>query len=278
MPELPEIEILRRELEKDVAGKKVKTADVVALKPIRRYKTKKLFTALVENKKLIGLERRGPMLVFKIEGGDALVVDLGSAGQLVRAKTARGAAPKGTQVTFTFTQGGLLRLVDPKGDAEMFVHPYAELAQLEEFSGLGTDPLESSMSWLDFWRKIHQRDTTLKALLMDRAVLCGIGPVYSDEILFAAGLRHDRQSAALTEQEVRRFYRAIVETMHDAVKYHQSAAAQSARTSGDPFDEEHSDHLKVYERDGDSCRRCRRDIVKARVGNRMTYFCEACQV
>jgi len=278
MPELPEIEILRRELEKDVSGKKVKTVDATALKPIRRYRTKKAFGGLIEGRKLTGLERRGPFLVFKIEGGDAMVADLGSAGQLVRAKTARGAAPKGTQVTFTFTQGGLLRLVDPKGDAELFVHPVAELAALPEFADLGMDPLESSISWLDFWRRIHHKNMKLKALLMDRTVLVGIGPVYSDEILFAAGLRHDRDSANLTEQEVRRFYRAIVETMHDAVKYHQSAAAQSARTSGDPFDAEHSDHLKVYERDGESCRRCRRDIVKLRLGNRMTYFCEACQV
>jgi formamidopyrimidine-DNA glycosylase len=278
MPELPEIEILRRELDKDISGRKIKTVEVAALKPIRRYKTKKQFTELLEGNKLTGLERRGPFLVFKVEGGDAMVADLGSAGQLVRAKTARGAAPKGTQITFTFTQGGLLRLVDTKGDAEVFVHPLAEISALPEFAELGIDPLESSISWLDFWRRIHPRNAKLKSLLMDRTVLCGIGPVYSDEILFAAGLRHDRDSGKLTEQEVRRFYRAIVETMHDAVKYHQSAAAQSARTSGDPFDEEHSDHLKVYERDGDTCRRCRRDIVKARLGNRVTYFCDACQV
>jgi formamidopyrimidine-DNA glycosylase len=278
MPELPEIETLRRELEKDVSGKKIKTVEVAALKPIRRYKAKKQFTALLEGRKITGLERRGPYLVFKIEGGDAMVADLGLAGQLVRTKSTRGAPPKGTQITITFTQGGVLRLVDAKGDAEVFVHPLAELAALAEFADLGIDPLESSMSWLDFWRLIHHRNAKLKTLLMDRTVLCGIGPVYSDEILFAAGLRHDRESDRLTEQEVRRFYRAIVETMHDAVKYHQSAAAQSNRTSGDPFDEEHSEHLKVYERDGDTCRRCRRDIVKARIGNRMTYFCDACQV
>ncbi len=278
MPELPEIEILRRELEKDVSGKKIKTVEAAALKPIRRYKTKKLFTELLDGKKLLGLERRGPYLVAKIEGGDALVLDLGSAGQLVRAKTARTAAPKGTQVTFTFTQGGLLRLVDPKGDAELWVAPLADLPTLPEFAELGIDPLESSISWADFARIIYHRHQKLKPLLMDRTVLAGIGPVYSDEILFAAGLRHDRESDKLTEQEIRRFYRAIVETMHDAVKYHNSAAAQSARTSGDPFDEEHSDHLKVYERDGDTCRRCRREIVKSRLGNRMTYYCEACQV
>ncbi len=278
MPELPEIEILRRELEKDVSGRKIKTVEVAALKPIRRYRAKKQFTSLLEGKKLTGLERRGPYLVFKVEGGEALVIDLASAGQLVRAKTARGAAPKGTQVTVTFTQGGLLRFVDPKGDGELFVHPLAELRELPEFADLGMDPLESSMSWEQFWRLIHFKRTKLKSLLMDRTVLVGIGPVYSDEILFAAGLRHDRESDRLTEQEVRRFYRAILETMHDAVKWHTSAAAQSSRTSGDPFDEEHSDHLKVYERDGDTCRRCRRQLVKARVGNRMTYFCEACQV
>ncbi len=278
MPEMPEIEILRRELERDISGKKIKSVEATTMKSLGRYKTKKQFADLIEGKKILGVERRGPYLVMKLEGGEAVVMELGYSAQLVRAKGGRGAVPKGTQITFTFTQGGLLRLVDTKGESELFVHPLVELAGLPEVAELGIDPLESAMSWIDFWRVIDKKNGKLKSLLTDRTVLCGIGPVYSDEILFAAGLRHDRESGRLTEQEVRRFYRAIVETMHDAVKYHQSAAAQSARTSGDAFDEEHSEHLKVYERDGQSCRRCRHQIVKVKLGTKNTYFCDACQV
>jgi formamidopyrimidine-DNA glycosylase len=195
--------------------------------------------------------------------------------------TGRQAVTKSTQLVFTFTQGGQLRLVDPKANSELFVMPAAELAASPELAGLGIDPLEAAMSWETFGRLIWQRHAKLKALLMDRHVIVGIGPVYADEILFAAGLRHDRDSDKLTEQEIRRLYRAIVETMQDAVKYRMSpagVAANKAANAGDPFDDDNGEHLKVFERDGEACRRCRHHIVKLRIGGRPTYFCEACQV
>lgn len=280
MPELPEIEALRRELEKDLHGRKIKTVELTSLKTVPRYRTKKAFTELLEGKKVVGFERRGPFLVLRVEGGDALVLDLGAQATLQRA-TGRQAVTKSTQVVLTFTQGGQLRLVDPKATSELWVQPYAELAAAPELSGLGIDPLEASMSWDSFGRLLWQRHMKLKALLMDRSVIVGIGPMYSDEILFAAGLRHDRDSDKLTEQEIRRLYRAIIETMQDAVKYRTSpagVAASKAANAGDPFDDDGSDHFKVWERDGESCRRCRHDIVKVRISGRPTYFCTACQV
>jgi formamidopyrimidine-DNA glycosylase len=110
---------------------------------------------------------------------------------------------------------------------------------------------------------------------MDSAVITGIGPVYSDEILFAAGLRWDRESDSLTDQEVRRLYRAIVETVQEAVKYAGSRGDDNGidhSASGEPH------HFKVYEREGEACRRCRRPLVKLRVSNRPVFFCQACQV
>lgn len=277
MAELPEIETLRRELDKDLAAKKIKTAEPAVMKVFPRYRTKKAFSDLVEGRKIAGLERKGPFLVFRLEGGDALVVDLGPTGQLVRAKTAKQPASKGTVLTITFTQGGQLRVVDPKGTAQIWVTPYAELANEPELAGLGIDPLEAGLSWEQFGRRMYAQRDKLKTLLMDRSVIVGIGPAYSDEILFTAGLRHDRNSDSLTEQEVRRLYRGVIEVMQDAVKYRGSNHAAKA-SSGDPFDDDSSEHFKVWERDGDTCRRCRREIKKAKLGPRYTYFCEACQV
>jgi formamidopyrimidine-DNA glycosylase len=277
MAELPEIETLRRELDKELTGRKIKTVDVTAMKIVPRYRNKKAFASLLEGRKITGLERRGPLLVAKIDATDALMIDLGAGGQLVRAKTARQTVSKSTMVAITFTQGGQLRIVDPKGDAEMWVIPWAEVAQAPELQGLGIDPLESAMSWEQFGRLLYGQHEKLRTLLMDRRVLVGIGPVYADEILFAAGLRHDRESDRLTEQEVRRLYRAIVETMQEAVKFRGSTHAAKA-SSGDPFDDEGFEHFKVWERDGEACRRCRREIKKVRISSRNHYFCDACQV
>jgi formamidopyrimidine-DNA glycosylase len=277
MAELPEIETLRRELDKELAQKKIKTVDLTALKSVPRYKTKKGFTDELEGRKILGLERKGPFLVAKLEGGAALMIDLGTGGQLVRAKSAKQAASKGTQAIFTFTQGGQLRIVDTTGHVEMWVMPYAEIAEAPELAGLGLDPLDAAISWEQFGRLLYQRAGKLTALLNDRTFIVGIGPAYSDEILFAAGLRHDRESNQLTGQEVRRLYRAVIEIMQDAVKFRGSNHAAKA-SSGDPFDEEGSEHFKVWERAGETCRRCRRELKKAKLGSRSIYFCEACQV
>src|SRR5262249_54763209 len=121
MAELPEIETLRRELDKELAGRKIKTVEVAAMKVIPRYRTKKAFTGLLENRKINGLERRGPLLVAKLDGADALMIDLGAGGQMLRAKSTKQALTKTTMVVITFTQGGQLRIVDPKGDAELWV-------------------------------------------------------------------------------------------------------------------------------------------------------------
>lgn len=277
MAELPEIETLRRELDKELAQKKIKAVDITALKTLPRYKTKKEFTDELEGRKILGLERKGPFLVAKIDGGAALLIDLGTGGQLVRAKSAKQVASKGTQAIFTFTQGGQLRIVDTTGHVEMWVMPYAEMSEAPELAGLGLDPLDAAISWEHFGRMLYQRAGKLSALLNDRSFIVGIGPAYCDEILFAAGLRHERESNQLTGQEVRRLYRAVIEIMQDAVKFRSSNHAAKA-SSGDPFDEDGSEHFKVWERAGETCRRCRRELQKAKSGNRLIYFCDACQV
>src|SRR5437588_10930595 len=104
MPELPEIEALRRELEKDLSGRKIKTVEPTSLKTLPRYRTKKAFASLLEGRKVTGFERRGPFLVLRLEGGDAVVFDLGPQASLQRT-TARQPVSKTTQIVITFTQG-----------------------------------------------------------------------------------------------------------------------------------------------------------------------------
>jgi formamidopyrimidine-DNA glycosylase len=125
---------------------------------------------------------------------------------------------------------------------------------------------------------LAERKTKLKPLLMDQKFIAGIGNVYSDEILFEAGLKWERQSDSLSEQEVRRLYRAISETLQGAVKYRGSSLADEGYVDlfGKPG--EYQDHHQVYGREGQACTRCRRPIHRARYSNRSTFYCDACQV
>jgi formamidopyrimidine-DNA glycosylase len=258
----------------------VRQVEVTGMRSIRRHPNKKHFIGKLEGRKITAVQRRGKYLLLRLEGGDILVVHLGMSGQLLRAKGGpKDVAPKHTHVVFTFTQGGQLRFVDPRTFGEMFVTTPDELEeQVPELAHLGFDPVDDVMSWTRFGEMLMARKTKLKALLMDQKFVAGIGNIYSDEILWTAGLRYDRSSDKLTSQEVRRLYRAIVETLQDAIKHRGSSLAdeQYRDLYGETGDYQ-SQH-KVYDREGQACRRCRSTIVRVKVNGRSSFLCPQCQV
>jgi formamidopyrimidine-DNA glycosylase len=278
MPELPEVETIRRELERDIVGSRIKAVEVFDNRSIRRYRTKNTFIQKVEGAKITGVGRRGKYLVLSLDEGRLLVIHLGMSGQLRRMAN-KEAVEKHTRVIFTFTQKGQLRFVDPRKFGEIFMVDAEHVAEeAPELTGLGFDPVEEPISWTSFGEALVTRSTRLKPLLMDQKFVAGIGNIYADEILFAAGLRYDRLSNSLSTQEIRRLYRALVETLHDAIKYRGSTLSdqQYVDTRGEPG--EYQDHHQVYDREGEPCPRCRAPIRRIKASNRSTFFCEQCQV
>ena len=278
MPELPEVETIRRDLEKEAVGKRVKSVEVTGMRSIRRHPNKKHFIGKLEGQKIGSVDRRGKYLLFKIGDEDLLVAHLGMSGQLLRTAN-KDPLAKHTHVVITFTQHGQLRYVDPRTFGELFVTPIETLAEdVPELAELGFDPVEDVMSWTHFGEMLLSKKVKLKALLMDQKFVAGIGNIYSDEILHAAGLRYDRSSDSLSTQEVRRLYRAIGEVLHDAIKHRGSSLAdQQYRDLYGAIGEYQKEH-KVYDREGEACRRCRATIVRHKLGGRSTFLCEQCQV
>jgi len=279
MPELPEVETIRRDLQGEVVGRKIKAVEVRNGRTVRRHSSAKQFRSKVEGRTIKSVGRGGKCLLLALDDGNTLVIHLGMSGQLQRAKSIKDPKAPHTQVVFTFTQGGQLRFVDPRTFGEMFVStPVEGGPPIPELSHLGFDPLEDVMSWEKFWALLASHKSGLKALLMDQEFVAGIGNMYADEILFAAGLRYDRLSNSLSSQEVRRLYRSMVETLAEAVKRRGSSSA--GEQYRDLFGEEgdFQDQHQAYDREGQACRRCRSTIVKVKSGGRATYFCEHCQV
>jgi len=279
MAEQPELETLRRDLDRDIGGKRIKTVEVPGSGAIPRHTNKKQFVALLEGAKVTGVVRRDVLLVVKLDTGDALVLDISLGGQL-RRQAAKEASDKRTKVVITFTQGGQLRAIDDTGNLELFVVPFDQLtAAVPGLATLGVDILDEPVSWTSFGeRMLRHRDVKLRALLLDRTVIAGIGPVYADEILYQSGLRPDREVSSLSTQEIRRFYRAVVETLHEAAKHRgvTTSDGQYSDLAGKPGG--WTAELQVFERDGKACRRCRSVVSKVRQGGKAVYLCEACQV
>src|SRR5947208_222542 len=140
MPELPEVEVIKRDLEREVEGKKIKAVDVNLMRIIRRHPNKKHFAGKLQDAKIRKVERKGKYLLFRLDTSEVLVVHLGMSGQLLREKNPKAARDKHCHVVITFSQGGELRYVDPRQFGEMFVTPNDEVGKIDELSHLGLDP------------------------------------------------------------------------------------------------------------------------------------------
>lgn len=281
MPELPEVEVIRRDLEKEIVGKKVKSASVRntknAMRIVRRHKKRKDFEEALKGVKITKIDRKGKYLLLGLDSDGVLVVHLGMSGQILKTKTS-SAVENHTHVTLDFTTGGQLRYVDPRTFGEMFVSKKGDVGEIKELQGLGMDPLEEPIPWPLFSQTLAERKAKMKAILMDQKFICGVGNIYSDEILFLSGIRFDRPSDQLSSQEVRRLYRAIQEVLQDAIRYRGTSADDEQYRDIYGAIGEYQEYLKVYQREGQPCRRCRTPIERARWSNRSTFYCPQCQV
>jgi formamidopyrimidine-DNA glycosylase len=278
--ELPEVEVVRRDLEKDVVGRKVAEAEVRpsknAMRVIRRHGKRKEFTDRLAGRKFTKAERRGKYVLLHMDNGDVLVVHFGMSGQFVRGSK-RVPLVQHTHVVITFAQGGDLRFVDPRTFGEMFVTAADELGKVKELQHISIDPLDHVFTWNAFGGALAQRATKMKQLLMDQKFISGLGNIYSDEVLFGAGLRYDRMSDSLSSQEVRRLYRAMQEVLQEAIRFRGTTLDDEAYLDlfGKPG--EFQNELKVYGRTGLPCRRCRTPIQAVKISGRNAYFCPQCQ-
>ena len=277
MAELPEVETTRRQLEREVVGRKVKTVDVHDTKAIPRHGTKKQFADMLEGAKLKSLMRRGTFLIFTLDTDDRFIIRPGLGGQL-RKTPAKEELEDGTSVVLTFTQGGQLRYIDPRHTGELWLLTPDEVAEgVDEIELLGFDVVDQPVPWADFAKLVVNRSMKLKSLLTDEDLLAGIGTIYSDEILYDSGLRYDRLSDSLSVQEVRRLYRSVVEILHDAIKHGGTTMSDEGWHDLHGEAGGYTEYHQVSARDGEPCRRCRDTIVKAKFGGKNTYFCEQCQ-
>lgn len=274
--ELPEVETVRHDLERDLIGKRmrVKSAEAASMKCLSRYRNRRSFTDQLEKAKIESIERVGLHIVIGLDTGLKMVVWLGSTGSLRRNANKDPVLP-GTELVISFTKYGQLRFIDrgPSGDLFMVTGDSLE-AEIPKIAKYGFDPVSQPLSWTDFARRLLARSMPLKKLITDDTFVVGIRNIYADEILFEAGLRHDRVSDTLSSQEIRRLHRSLVGTVHDAIKYR--GASLPEREFCDPFGESggYAAHLQVWGRHGELSSRSRLPIKRVKFAGAWTYYCD----
>ncbi len=277
MPELPEVETLRNDLEHEIVGRKITDVEVKAARTVRRHRNRKEFGKRLAGQRIAGVERHGAYLVHELESGDALVVALGASGRLRRE---RSSAPmeQGTDVVITFSTGGGLRVLGLPPDGELFVAAGPELDDLQELHRAAIDPLTDAFTWQSLGAGLLSERAKLRPLLLGGDLIGGIGPIYADEILWTSGLRWDREASSLSPQEIRRLYRAIQEVLHEAVRLRGTSVGDDVWLDLHGNKGEYQNQLNAYQREGLPCRRCRTPLVVQQLDEMdRTYFCPRCQ-
>ena len=281
MLELPEVEVLRKDLEKEVVGKRVKDVTVRTAALVRSFhRNRPEFVKALEGRKLEAVRRRGRTLFLDLDDDHTWVLDAGDNGSLHR-ETASASPTPDTHLTVTFTIGGAVHLTEA-GEELTATTGVVDTESAFEAAGVSPDaldPLDDNPTWMEFGRFLDASGKPLKLVLIDNDLIAGIGPVYSDEILWEAGLRHDRPSSSLSTQEVRRLYRAMQEVLHAAIKHRGSSLDEVKADMAVDEAGAVASHLRVYGRAREPCMRCRNPIQRTRLRKGVyTYHCERCMI
>lgn len=278
MPELPEVEVVRRGLELHVVGRRIERVEVGRERTVRRTSAAAVVTGLT-GATMTAARRRGKYLVCDLDNGRAVMVHLRMSGQLVLAP-ASSPRPSHAHVVLTLTGDQELRFVDPRTFGEVVVFdPGRADVEVPELGRLGPDPVADGLTMRQLRRLLAARSRQVKALLLDQHALAGLGNIYTDEVLHVARVRYDRPANALTGRQVGALHRAMEAVLADAIAAGGSTLgdAQYVGLSGEAgrYQEQH----RVYGRAGSPCPRCRgrNVIVRAPFGGRSTFFCARCQ-
>ena len=276
MPELPEVETIRRGLETRVVGRRIERVEIGRERTVRRTSRQAVIDGLTGTT-VTAATRRGKYLVCSLDSGDAVLIHLRMSGQLLLtpAETPR---PPHTHIAMSL-DGEELRFVDPRTFGEVVVFdPTRADVEVPELSRLGPDPLVDGLTTAVLRARLAGRSRPLKSWLLDQHLLAGLGNIYSDEVLHTARLRFDRPAGSLTVRQIRALREAIDEVLAAAILAGGSTLGdnQYMGLSGEPgrYQLQH----RAYGRAGAPCPRCHRSmIVRARFGGRSTFFCPRCQ-
>lgn len=273
MPELPEVETVRRTLIELVAGKRIERVTVHLPRIIQRPSDSVAFAAMLAGRTIERVERRGKFLKIMLDGM-VLVSHLRMEGRYGLYKQDE-LLEKHTHVVFHFDDGTELRYKDVRQFGTMHLFDPGEEEALPPLSKLGVEPLSEAFTLQELQGRLARRTTAIKPLLLNQAYVVGLGNIYVDEALFLAGIHPLRAADSLQESEWERLHRAIIDTLERAVQAGGSSIKSYVNGQGEMGMFQHA--LTVYGRQGEGCKQCASLIEKSVVGGRGTHTCPQCQ-
>jgi formamidopyrimidine-DNA glycosylase len=261
MPELPEVETVVRTLRPALVGRRILNAEFLQLRVLRGSPHETV--GALTGRRIQSIERHGKFIAIRLDRG-YLVIHLGMTGKLL----VNAEPTKWTHAIFTLDQG-ILHYDDQRqfGRIEYGIELPARVA------ALGPEPLEITLE--DFTARLKARRSPVKAVLLNQAVVRGVGNIYADEALFRAGVHPKRTAASLRKDRIERIYNAMQVVLAEAIESRGSSVSNYVDADGrrGSFQLAH----RVYQRTGKPCTACGTEIKRIVVAQRGTHFCPKCQ-
>lgn len=271
MPELPEVETIRRDLAASTRGRRIGSVKVLNSGSVRGGTPSGLSRALL-GRRLSGFRRRGKNLIIDLDSGRSLVVHLKMTGVL-QMQAGDGPLPKAARIIFGFSGGGRLVFSDQRkfGSIQLTDDP----GRLPGLADLGPEPLDRTFTPQVLGQRLRNRSAPIKPLLLDQTVVAGLGNIYACEALHRAGIDPHRTASGLKGDEVARLHRSIQAVLRAAIRARGSSVDtyRDGRGRSGWFQVSH----RVYDRQGRKCRRCGCPIIRETLRGRGTYWCAGCQ-
>jgi len=276
MPELPEVETIRRQLIPEVVGRRIESAAVGQRDILGRgHRSPRRFEELVAGRRITAIARRGKALLLALDDADTLVVRLGMSGRLLAVDADEPHAPH-THVVLRLNDGRELRYVDPRRFGEVYLARGTEPAAIPGLAKLGPEPFSRDLC--EHLRgKLAQRSAAIKQVLMDQRFLAGLGNIYADEALFRARVHPSQPADTLTDDEVARLCRAIPQVLRRAIRRCGTTIADGSYVDARGAPGSFQRCLAAYGREGRPCPRCGAAIKRITLGGRSAHFCPVCQ-
>lgn len=266
MPELPEVETIRLQLKRKILNKKIKEVIIDDKRLIKNISASK-FQSQLEGKTIKDVLRRGKVIIIKLEDDLFLVMHLRISGWLILDKQKE----KFSRVSFKLSDGKLFSFCDQRALGHiMLVDDWQKLSLLKDMG-----PEVFKLSEKDFIKLFEGKKTKIKPLLMDQKFLAGIGNIYSQEAVFCAKIHPEKRADQLDKKKLAKIYSCLIAILKQSISKKGSSADTYRQIDGEdggfvPF-------LKVYQREGEKCKRCNGIIKRKAIGGRGTYFCPKCQ-
>lgn len=273
MPELPEVETVRRTLESRLAGLNITDVQILTSKVIKTPAPEQ-FKDIILNKKIMKINRRGKYLIIELSEKYVLLVHLRMTGRLVYTDKDAELA-RHTHVIFTLSNGYQLRFSDTRQFGRLWLVPSVSLEELSGFKDLGVEPLGERFTRDYLKKELRRRHARIKPLLLDQTFIAGLGNIYADEALHRAKINPERLATTLTPHEIARLYHAIREVLQEGIENRGTTVRDFIDGNGRAGN--FQELLRVYSKEGVPCPNCKHAIVRKKIGGRSSYFCPFCQ-